>query len=140
MCIATPMQIIELNGPGWALCADGVDEGRREPADMRLVGDQPPGSWLLVFLGAARDVIDETRAHQTRDALLALHAVAAGAPFEHLFADLIGREPQLPEFLRESGQPSANSDQRSVVRDETAAWSVSCQARQAEPTSLPADR
>jgi len=111
MCIATPMQVIEASGPGWARCADGVDEGRREQVDMRLVGAQPPGTWLLVFLGAARDVIDETRAHQTRDALLALRAVAEGAPVEHLFADLIGREPQLPEFLRTKGRPSANSDQ-----------------------------
>ena len=46
--------------------------------DLRLVGDQPPGTWVLVFLGAAREVIDEQRAMQTRDALEALRAVQAG--------------------------------------------------------------
>ena len=44
--------------------------------------------------------IDELRAQQVRDALLALDAAMSGQPFEHLFADLIGREPELPEFLR----------------------------------------
>lgn len=102
MCIAEPMQVIESNA-GWALC-DGGD-GRQERVDVRLVGEQPPGTWLLVFLGAARDVIDEQRAMQTRDALAALAAVQRGEPIEHLFSDLIGREPELPEFLRGSRAP-----------------------------------
>lgn len=96
------MQVIE-SSAGWATC-DG-DDGRRERVDMRLVGEQPPGTWLLVFLGAARDVIDERRAMHTRDALAALRAVQRGEPIEHLFSDLIGREPELPEFLRERPLP-----------------------------------
>jgi hydrogenase assembly chaperone HypC/HupF len=93
------MQVLESDGFR-ALCRDGLDAGRREHVDLRLVGGQPPGAWLLVFLGAAREVIDELRAKQTLDALAALQAVQQGAPIEHLFADLIGREPELPEFLR----------------------------------------
>ena len=104
MCIAIPMQVIE-SSPGWALCTDGGDDSHRERVDVRLIGDQPPGTWLLVFLGAARDVIDEQRAMQTRDALEALRAVQQGESVEHLFADLIGREPELPEFLRNEAPP-----------------------------------
>lgn len=104
MCIAVPMQVIA-SGPGWALCDAGDDDGRRERVDVRLVGDQPPGTWLLVFLGAARDVIDAPRARRIRDALDALRAVQQGASFEHLFADLIDHEPELPAFLREQASP-----------------------------------
>jgi hydrogenase expression/formation protein HypC len=104
MCIAVPMQVIQ-SSPGWALCGTGDADDRREQVDLRLVGDQPPGTWVLVFLGAARDVIDEQRAMQTRDALEALRAVQQGESVEHLFADLIGREPELPEFLRERAAP-----------------------------------
>lgn len=99
MCIAVPMQVLECEGI-WALCLDGCDAGRRERVDLSLVGAQPPGAWLLVFLGAARDVIDEARAMQTVDALAALQAVQQGEPVDHLFADLINRDPELPEFLR----------------------------------------
>jgi len=105
MCIAVPMQVVE-SSPGWALCSAGGDDERRERVDVRLVGDQPPGTWVLVFLGAARDVIDEQRAMQTRDALEALRALQQGESIEHLFADLIDREPELPEFLRNQSSPS----------------------------------
>jgi hydrogenase assembly chaperone HypC/HupF len=93
------MRVLAVDGV-WALCADGCDAQRRERVDLRLVGAQPPGTWLLVFFGAAREVIDELRAMQTLDALAALRAVQQGQPVEHLFADLIDREPELPDFLR----------------------------------------
>ena len=108
MCVAVPMQVIE-SSPGWALCSAGDDHNHRERVDVRLVGDQPPGTWLLVFLGAARDILDEQRAKQTRDALEALRAAQQGLCFEHLFADLVGREPELPEFLRDQVRPSRKS-------------------------------
>ena len=91
------MQVSEAGGFGWAYC-DCAGERRR--IDMRLVGEQAPGTWVLVFIDAAREVIDELRARRTRDALEALEAALRGEPFEHLFADLIGREPELPAFLR----------------------------------------
>ncbi len=99
MCIAVPMQVLATDGI-WATCADGCDPERQERVDLRLVGAQRPGTWLLVFLGAAREVIDERRAIQTLDALAALEAVQRGEPVDHLFADLVGREPELPELLR----------------------------------------
>ena len=97
------MRVLESPGFGWAVC-DCEGEARR--IDMRLVGEQPPGTWVLVFIDAAREVIDELRAQRVRDALKALDAAMSGQPFEHLFADLIGREPELPDFLRKPKQQS----------------------------------
>ena len=96
MCIGVPMQVIEC-GPVWAWCEDGAERVR---IDMRLIGPQPPGTWVLTFLGAARETLGETQALRVRDALAALAAVAEGQSIDHLFADLVDREPQLPEHLR----------------------------------------
>ncbi len=84
---------------GRALCAEGSSEVW---VDIRLVEGVIPGVWLLVFAGAARDVITEERAVQVSSALEALHASAQGdhAAIDRLFADLVDREPQLPEHLR----------------------------------------
>jgi hydrogenase expression/formation protein HypC len=67
---------------------------------MQLVGSQPVGAWVLVFLGCARDVMGETHALQVRDALAAMQIAMDGGSVDHLFADLVGREPQLPPHLR----------------------------------------
>jgi len=102
MCVGIPMQVVEPKGR-FALCrAEGThaDAELRE-IDMVLVGEQPEGAWVLTFLDAAREVISEEHAHQTADALQALALVMQGeTSIDHLFADLIGREPQLPEHLR----------------------------------------
>ncbi len=85
-----------------ALC-----EGRNgvERLDTLLTGPLQDGQWVLAFLGAAREVIDAGRAAQLADALGALESILHGhGSTESLiragFADLIGREPQLPEFLQ----------------------------------------
>lgn len=95
------MQVAQPEGDGsFALCSDGV---QRERLDMRLVGPQPAGTWVLNFQGAARRVLDAQEAAQIADALRALAAAMRGeqaAGFDALFADLAGREPQLPPHLR----------------------------------------
>jgi hydrogenase expression/formation protein HypC len=103
MCIGVPMRVLE--GDGVAAVCQG--RGAPERVDMLLVGAQPPGTWVLVFQGAARRVLSETEALQTQDALealrIALNADAdadAGAAIDALFADLVDREPQLPAHLR----------------------------------------
>ena len=96
MCVGIPMQAL-VTGDGWADCR-GDGEGRR--VDTRLIGPVAPGDWLLVFLDSAREVLDEVRAGQIQQALQALRAVSLGESVDHLFADLIDREPTLPEFLR----------------------------------------
>jgi hydrogenase expression/formation protein HypC len=70
---------------------------------MRLVGELPAGAWVLSFHGAARRVLDADEAAQIRAAIQALQLVLHGDDqgVDALFADLIGREPQLPAHLRE---------------------------------------
>lgn len=97
MCVGIPMQVIEA-GFGFALCR--ARDGEHQ-IDTTLVGTPEPGAWLMVFLGAAREVISEETAQKTADALEALQLISRGEMnFEHLFADLIDREPELPEHLR----------------------------------------
>lgn len=103
MCIGTPLQVVDSEGV-YAVCEA---RGRSERLDMQIVGEQPPGTWVLAFHGAARRVMTETEARETWDALDALQIALAGdgdaAPaIDHLFADLVTREPQLPEHLRKS--------------------------------------
>ena len=97
MCIGVPMQVVELH-EFHAVCSDG---GTRHQVDTSLVGSPEVGSWLLVFLGAAREVLDADTALQMRDAVNAVSRVMSGDhQIEHLFGDLIDREPQAPEHLR----------------------------------------
>ncbi|MEW8627473.1 MAG: HypC/HybG/HupF family hydrogenase formation chaperone [Candidatus Thiodiazotropha sp.] len=98
MCIGIPMQVVSTEGTT-ALC-QGMGESRR--VDTLLVGDQPVGSWLLVFLNSAREVLSEQRAEQIRQALQALDLALTGeSDLDHLFTDLVDRTPQLPEHLRQ---------------------------------------
>ena len=97
MCIGIPMQVLSCE-PGYALC-QGMGEQRR--VDTLLVGEQPPGSWLLVFLDSAREVLTEAGARQIANALQALELAMQGdGAIDHLFADLVDREPQLPDHLQ----------------------------------------
>ncbi|SEG28151.1 HypC/HybG/HupF family hydrogenase formation chaperone [Marinobacterium lutimaris] len=98
MCIGVPMQVLEIES-GRALCSG---RGEQTWVDTRLVGPFNQGDWLMVFAGAARDVMTAERATQVSSALEALHASARGdvAAIDRLFADLVDREPQLPEHLR----------------------------------------
>lgn len=107
MCLALPMQVIRMEGgPGStaALCRgrDGV-----ERIDTLLTGPLQAGQWILCFLGAAREVVDAERAAQVGEALAALQSILDGqggadgmALIDSHFSDLVGREPQLPAFLR----------------------------------------
>jgi hydrogenase expression/formation protein HypC len=91
------MKIIELRGES-ALC---VYRGQQTLVDMMLLDEQPVGTWLLVFLDAAREVLTEQKARQIADALEAMRLAMQGDnQIDHLFADLVGREPTLPDFLR----------------------------------------
>lgn len=102
MCLGIPMQVLEIEGV-FAWC-DGR-HGRRRINTM-LLDDVVPGQWLLTFLDAAREAIDAERARTIDAALDALEMVAAGdANFERCFADLIDREPQLPDHLRKDKSP-----------------------------------
>ncbi len=92
------MQVIEVEDDMFVWC-DGRN-GRKRINTM-LINAVQPGDWLLTFLDSAREAIDAERAAMINSALEGLERVAAGQDdFEECFADLINREPQLPEFLR----------------------------------------
>ena len=106
MCIGLPMQIKEI-GFASAIC-EGM--GMRREVDTLLIGDQPIGTWVLVFLNSAREVLTEENAKKITDAVKAVDMVMtsngglSNAGLEHqaidaLFADLIDREPEKPASL-----------------------------------------
>ncbi|GMV45938.1 MAG: hypothetical protein AMXMBFR66_13360 [Pseudomonadota bacterium] len=74
MCIGFPMRIIE----AWSGQALVQGRGRSETVDTRLVGDCACGDWLLVFQGAARELLDARRAAEIDAALDLLEAGLAG--------------------------------------------------------------
>jgi hydrogenase expression/formation protein HypC len=97
MCIGVPLQVVQIEG-SFAWCEAG-DE--RERLDMRLVGEQPVGSWVLAFHGAARQLMTALEAAQAHAGRRALAAVLGGeGEVDEFFADLVGREPELPAHLR----------------------------------------
>lgn len=99
MCIGVPMRVVE-SGEMFAICES---PGGRHRIDVRLVGEQPSGTWLLTFMNAAREVLTEEGADQITNALQAVDLAMQGeGRIDQLFADLVDREPELPEFLRPS--------------------------------------
>ena len=97
MCIGIPMQVIEMKDTH-AICAAN---GKQELIDMILVGEQATGTWILNFLGAAREVLTDENAQNIQQALTAMTDIMAGGDqIDHLFADLINREPELPPHLQ----------------------------------------
>ena len=96
MCIGIPMVVRESNEQA-ALCER---RGAMRQVSMLLVGAVPAGTLVLVHVDSAVRVLDPEEARQIDDALDGVALAMAGLPFEHLFADLIDREPELPAFLR----------------------------------------
>lgn len=99
MCLGIPMQV-EQSMEHAAIC---LHNGKKHTIDTSLVGQQSAGTWLLVFLGDARQVLNEKEALEVSNALNAVSAVMAGDKnIDHLFADLVDREPVLPDHLKSS--------------------------------------
>ncbi len=100
MCLGIPMQVLGVDGDV-ATCRGRAGEAR---IDVALVAPVAAGDWLLTFLGAARSRIDAAEATRIDRALAALEAIEAGAGIDvaDYFADLVGREPELPAHLRGS--------------------------------------
>jgi hydrogenase expression/formation protein HypC len=96
MCVGFPMTVVE--GDAFEALCDR--RGERHSVSMALVGAQPAGTRVLVHVGSAVRVLDPLEAAQIDDALDAVEKALAGENVDHLFADLVDREPELPEFLR----------------------------------------
>lgn len=100
------MQVIE-SGFGYARC-EGM--GIQREVETLLVGEQPPGTWLLIFMDSAREVLSEDDAERITDAVKAIDLIMQhdggisessleSASIETLFADLIDREIPKPDSL-----------------------------------------
>ena len=96
MCVGIPMRILSVDGIA-ATATDGREVSR---IDLSLLGDLAPGTWVLTFLGTARDIIDEDQAARIGAALDGLRAVMAGGDPGDAFADLDARTPALPPHLQ----------------------------------------
>jgi hydrogenase expression/formation protein HypC len=74
MCVGIPALILEA-GDFIARCRTRNGE---EQINMMLTGPQPAGTWLLTFLGSAREIISEEDARHIDKALDGLSAIMSG--------------------------------------------------------------
>jgi hydrogenase expression/formation protein HypC len=98
MCLGLPMTIVETNGVS-ALCER---RGERRRVSVLLLDQPPVGTQVLVFIDNAIRLLGAAEARQIDNAVDGLAAACNGEDFDHLFADLIDREPELPEHLRQA--------------------------------------
>jgi hydrogenase expression/formation protein HypC len=100
MCIGIPVRVVHADDH-IAEC-----EGREGAVrlDNMLVGAVPAGTWLLSYRGRALRTLTGEEAAHTNAALdaLALAMSGEGGGFDAFFADLVDREPPLPEHLKRS--------------------------------------
>lgn len=97
MCVGIPMQITQVDG----LRATAFDGEESHMIDLALTGTQPVGTWLLTFLGAARDVLEPDEALKIKAAVDNLKSIMAGQETGiDAFADIEDRGPQLPPHLQ----------------------------------------
>ena len=82
------MRIVSVDDGGACSVCEG--RGRRQRLDSMLVGEQRPGTWVLVSRGAALRVLTDEEAAQTNAALDALESARAGGhDFDRYFEDLL---------------------------------------------------
>lgn len=106
MCVGEPMQVLGVDG----IAAIATDGRVTATIDLSLTGPVDPGTWVLTFLGTAREVISEDEAQKISAALDGLRNVMAGGDAGDAFADLDARAPQLPPHLQaalDAGQTKA---------------------------------
>ncbi len=71
MRVGIPVRVIETKGLS-ALARDGDDT---VGVDLSLIGPVAPGSWVLDYLGAAREVLGPDEAQKLRAAVGSRHPV-----------------------------------------------------------------
>lgn len=98
MCLGVPMQVMALSG----VFAECLGRNGKQRINMMLLDQVQVGDWILTFLDTAREHIDAKQAQLINAALDGLSLAQAGdmTAMDACFADLIDREPQLPDFLR----------------------------------------
>ena len=90
--------LIPLDGP--ATAGSRMSLAAMRLIDLSLTGPLEPGTWVLTFLGAAREVISAEEAEQIGKALGGLRSLMEGGGLGDAFADLEARPPQLPPHLQ----------------------------------------
>jgi hydrogenase expression/formation protein HypC len=90
------MKVYITNGLDLAACED---RGTRTDVDISLTPDVQVDQWVLVFLGASRQVLSDEKAAEICDALAALEAATEGANLDHFFPDLTNSAPSLPPHM-----------------------------------------
>ncbi len=98
MCLGIPMKILSVNALT-ATCHN-ADENRSEQIDLSLIGSQTKGTWVQVFMGSAREVIEPDLLENVLLARKAMFAALNGGNIDEFFPDLVNREPELPDFLK----------------------------------------
>ncbi|MGL3104283.1 HypC/HybG/HupF family hydrogenase formation chaperone [Bradyrhizobium sp. BR 1432] len=96
MCLGLPMTIIETDGIS-ALCEF---RGKRRRVSVLLLSSPSPRTKVLVHVDTAIRLLDDEEAQQIGNAIEAIGAAINGEDCDRFFADLIDREPTLPEHLR----------------------------------------
>lgn len=96
MCLGLPMTIIESDGIS-ALCEFS---GVRRRVSVLLLSNPPACAKVLVHVDTAIRLLDEDEARLIADAIEGIGAALNGEDCDGLFADLVDREPPLPEHLR----------------------------------------
>jgi len=87
VCVGIPVQVVEA-GEFFARCRGRNGE---EQVNMMLIGSQPPGTWVLNFLGSAREILSAEEAANIDRALDGLSAIMGGAAeidVDHYFPGL----------------------------------------------------
>jgi len=86
VCIGIPVQVIE-EGDFISLCKGRNGE---EQVNMMLIGPQPVGTWVVSFLGSAREVISEQDAINLNKALDGMLELMTGNEIDvdHYFPDM----------------------------------------------------
>ncbi len=90
------MTIVETDGMS-AICEYGNEQRR---VSVMLLSEPQVGANVLVHIDTAVRLLDDDEARLIADALDGLNVALDDHDCDRFFADLIGREPQLPEHLR----------------------------------------
>ena len=96
MCLGVPMEILSSDG----ILGRAREGGHIHEIDLSLVGELAPGTWVLTFLGCAREVLDPEEARRIAAALGGLRSLMEGGALGDAFADLEARSPELPPHLQ----------------------------------------
>ncbi len=98
MCLGVPMMIKSCDG----IAGEAVEGDITYVIDLSLTGPLEPGTWVLSFLGAAREVIGADEAQKITKALGGLRNLMEGRALGDAFADLEETGPRLPPHLQEA--------------------------------------